>query len=189
MSTLFSVGQVNQVADALEAAGYTPDDVTKLRSSLDALREFKLVLLGMSEIVAVKHVVDLDADPFVPDGWTVVEHAKGGQLEFDPAKVVLYLDEEQQNGGVIVGNQLHEKLKGQSVYNAKLLDFYLTHPRLIPEDWKGKLVFFWGTIYRDSGGNLCVRCLIWDGDGWNWLCRWLGNDFYDLRPAVVSASN
>ncbi len=136
-----------------------------------------------------KHLIDLDADPFVPDGWQVEEHIKGGQMEWDPSKVVLYLDEKQKNGGVIVGNKLRKKLNGKPVYNACLLDYLLAHPELIPEEWKGKAIFFWGTIYRGSDGYLRVRYLVWRGGGWHWHCNWLVHDFNGDDPAAVPASN
>lgn len=189
MSTQFSVGQMNQVADALEAAEYTPDDITQFRSKQEELVLFRSVLRGLGEVVITKHIVDLDADPMMPDGWTVEKHIKGGEFEFDPEKVILYLDEEQQDGGVIVGSELRKKLKDKPVYNANLLEFYLANPNLIPEEWKGKYLFFWGTIYRSSRGNLCVRYLYWRGDGWDWRYNWLLNDFRDDSPAVVPASN
>lgn len=173
MSTVYSIGQMNQVADAFEAAGYKPNDVTKLRSKIEALRKFKLVLGGMSEIVAVKHVIDLNADPMVPDGWSVKEHHKGSSFEWNPAKIALYLSEQQNNGNFIEGNKLRKKLKSKTVLNACLLDYLLAHPQLIPEDWKGKTVFFWGTIYCDSDGDLCVRFLIWNGSEWFCNYRWL----------------
>ncbi|MFH1584955.1 MAG: hypothetical protein ABIB12_02390 [Patescibacteria group bacterium] len=179
---------MNQMGDALEAAGYTPEDVTKLRSDISRLREFKSVLVGFAQIVVVKHVIDCDADPFCPDGWTVGEHRKGGQLEWDPAKVALYLSENQQDGKVIEGNQLREELKGKPVYNANLLDYLLAHSELIPESWKGKFVFFWGTIYRYPGGILLVRSLIWSGDRWSWNLSWLDYGFHGNFPAAVPAS-
>lgn len=51
MSTLYSIGQMNQLADALETAGYTPGDVTKMRSNQEALQQFRGVLAGAAEIV------------------------------------------------------------------------------------------------------------------------------------------
>jgi len=179
---------MNQLADALEAAGYTPDDVTKLRSKPDALKEFKLVLGGMSEIVEVKHVIDLDADPMVPENWSVEEHIKGGQLRWNPDEVNLYLCDEQK-GGSIQGKKLRKKLKDNPVLNANVLDYLLANPQLIPEEWKDKAIFFWGTVYRSSDGSLFVRYLGWGGGGWGWGCGWLGNRFYDGGPAAVSASN
>ncbi len=144
--------------------------------------------------VTTRHIVDLDADPFVPEGWKVEEHIKGGQFEFDPSKVVLHLDDEQK-GGLIEGSKLCKKLKGQLAYNANLLEFYLAHPHLIPEEWKGKgkgevkLIFFWGTIYRDSDGYLCVRHLVWSRGRWIWHYGWLHDSFNFFTPAAVSASS
>jgi hypothetical protein len=142
----------------------------------------------MKFISTTKYIIDLDADPFVPDGWKVEEHIKGGQFEFDPVEVLLHLEEEQQNGS-IVGTKLRKKLEKKSRYNANLLEFYLAHPNLIPEEWKGKAVFFWGTIYRHSGGRLYVRCLIWLEGRWQWDCRWLGYVFLASGPAVLRASS
>ena len=134
--------------------------------------------------------VDLDSAPFIPDGFTVEEHQKGGIIEWDRTKVRLHLDDGQKNGNVIVGNKLRKIIAKLSPYNANLLDFFLKkeNQHLIPEEWKGKVVFFWGTIYRDAGGNLCVRYLYWCGTGWRWDYDWLCDDWSDDRPALVPAS-
>jgi len=184
----FCEGQVHQLMDSLEAKGFTPELLTRLGQFSD-IPGIISVLNKTSEIVPTKHIVDLDADPMIPNGWTVEEHTKGGQFEFDPKQVALHLDKAQQDGGVIVGKKLRQKLKGKRVYNANLLDFLLAHPELIPEEWKGKFIFFWGTIYRYSFGSPYVRYLCWYGDGWNWSDYWLGNNFDDDCPAVVPASN
>jgi hypothetical protein len=118
----------------------------------------------------------------------VEEHWKGGQFRWDASKVALYLSKKQKDGKQLEGNKLREELRGKPVYNANLLDFLLKHPHLIPEEWKGKYVFFWGTVYRFSDGFLCVRYLCWSGDGWYWSGRWLGGGWLDLNPAAVPAS-
>jgi hypothetical protein len=130
-------------------------------------------------------IVDLDADPFCPEGWTVVSHKKGGKRKFDRNSIGLYLADGQKNNGRMVGNDLQAVLADQPVENANQLDWYLAHPDQIPEDWKGKAVFFWGTIYRDADRRLCVRCLCWGGDGWRWGCLWLGVGFGSGHPAAV----
>ena len=187
MSTLYSVGQMNQLGDALEAAEYTPDDVTKFRSS-QSLADFKLVLLGRATIQAIEHLIDCDADPFVPSGWTVESHQQGGQLVFDHAKVTLYLSNKQQNGGYITGYDLRKELRSKPVLNANILDYLLKNSHLIPEEWKGKYIFFWGTIYRGSDGDLCVRYLCFSVGRWGWGCRWLDCRWNDDDPAVAQAS-
>ena len=39
---------------------------------------------------------------------------------------------------------------------------------LIPAEWKGKAVFFWGTLYRRGDGAVVIRCLCWNGNRWDW---------------------
>jgi hypothetical protein len=145
------------------------------------------VIRGLAGVVITKHVIDLDADPFVLNGWTIEEHIESGQLEWSPNVVALYLSPNQQSGRVIKGKTLREELAGRVVFNANLLDFLLANPQLISEDWKDKTVFFWGTIYRDSGGNLYVRYLYWSNGSWRWRYRWLDHGWNDNDPAAVPA--
>jgi len=142
-------------------------------------------LRGDAEVVIKNHVIDCDANPYVPDGWKVEEHIKGGELRWNPDEVELYLCDEQK-GGSIEGNELRKKLKGQPVLNACVLDYLLANPQLIPEEWKGKAVFFWGTIYRYSNGDLFVRYLYWYGEQWYWDFNWLDYNFDDYDPAARS---
>ena len=100
----------------------------------------------------------------------------------------LYLSKKQKGSSYIEGNKLREELKGQPVYNANLLDYLLKNPYPIPEEWKGKYVFFWGTVYRNSDDRLCVRCLYWSGDRRYWSSYWLDSDWLDSDPAAVPAS-
>jgi len=186
MSTMYSVGQMNQLADALETAGFVPDDVTKLRS-FPGLREIKKILAGFAEIVTIKHLIDCDADPYLPKGWKkVVSHKKGGMLEWNPAKVYLHLSLNQQNGKTIQGHNLRKELENEPVLNANVLDYLLAHPELILEEWKGKYIFFWGTIYRGSGGRLYVRYLRWGGGAWNWGYNWLDDSWDSYYPVACS---
>ncbi len=143
----------------------------------------------VSNNMTTKYIIDTDKQPFIPEGLRIEKHIKGGKFEWNPAHVELYLSENQKNGNYITGNQLLKELKGKPVLNANVLDYLLAHPELIPEDWKGKYVFFWGTLYRSSGGNLFVRCLRWGGSRWNWNDDWLGLDWLDNRPAAVRASS
>ena len=134
-------------------------------------------------------VIDCDAAPYVPERWQVEEHHGLGILEWDPTKLSLYLSKRQMGGKWILGHDLRKEIKAKPVLNANVLDWLLAHPDHIPEEWKGKLVFFWGTIYRDSGGFLCVRCLDWYGFRWDWHYRRLDVDWRDRSPAVLRASS
>lgn len=171
-------GQANALFKKLMA-------IMKINDPLEVVRRIDSgdwTLVGPAQSTASE--VDCDVAPFVPEGWTVVENRQCGKVRPDDAD--LYVSEEQKNGPVS-GNELQKKLADLPVLNAVMLDWYLAHPERIPETWKGKLVFFWGTIYRDANGYLFVRVLDWNGDQWNWDGYCLGYDFSSSDPAAVAS--
>ena len=140
--------------------------------------------LELVEKVLKKHLINCDTQPFIPEGWKVVEHKKGGEVESDPGKIELYLCAEQKDGSV-EGHRLREKLAGMLVMNANVLEYLVAHPELIPEEWKGKFIFFWGTIYCYSDGRLSVRFLYWGDGRWNWYFHWLDYLWGGIYPAAL----
>ncbi len=142
---------------------------------------------GRVQVIS-EHMIDCDADPFLPEGWEVVERRKGGQLRWDPARIrqVVKLNPGEAS---VQGNELRNRLKNEPVLNANVLDYLLRpeNQHLIPEEWgDGYGRFFWGTIYRDPNGDLYVRCLYRDGGQWRWDYYWL-EDRWDARaPALAS---
>lgn len=131
-----------------------------------------------------KYIIDCNAAPDTPFDWEVVEHKNGGQLEWPTEKIELWISEEQIVSP-IEGNKLRKKLEGQKVMNACVLDFLLKNPELIPDEWKRKVVFFWGTIYRDQESFLHARCIYWKDDKWVGLSRWMGGDWYFFDYAAL----
>ena len=181
---MLDVDQAGELKAAFRRWNWTNRDVKRFCESSQG-PDFLKVLTRQAEVVLRKHVIDCDADPFLPKGWKGVEfHRKHGQLEFASDKVNLYLSKEQVPGKYIVGTDLRKELENVPVYNANVLDYLLAHPELISESWKGKAVFFWGTIYRDADGGLCVRYLYWGGAVWGWFCYWLGCEFDCSGPAA-----
>lgn len=149
----------------------------------------------ISKLLHPDHIIDCDAIPSIPDGWSILpddeqlpNRVRGAFIwNKESQKDALHLDKGQKNGKWIEGNKLRKALAKQSVLNANVLDYLLANPHLIPEEWKGKAIFFWGTIYRGRDGRLCVRCLVWGGDGWGWGAHWLDGGWGDGAPAAVSA--
>jgi hypothetical protein len=140
----------------------------------------------------VTHVIDCDAAPLIPHGtWKVEEHRQGGQVTWDLAGVKLHLSVNQMGDQCIEGNKLREELANKPVLNANVLDYLLHYPNLIPEDWKvdeagnTRYVYFWGTVYRDSDGNLYVRNLFFGGERWRWTYNWLNSLWNCHGPAVL----
>ena len=132
-----------------------------------------------------KTLFDCSKKPKIPyDDWTVESHNTSlGKI--DLSKLELYLDEEQKNGKYIEGNKLREKLKDKPVLNANVLDYLYEHQSLIPESWKGKCVYFWGTIFRLANGDLGVRSLYFNGGAWRRYYHWLDDDWYSDDPAAI----
>jgi hypothetical protein len=140
-------------------------------------------------------IIDCDAQPYIPEGWRIERHIPGGQIEFDPNKVELWLSDEQHQG-TIIGNKLRPLVERRPglILNANVLDHLLKNTALIPESWKQddqgrtRYIYFWGTIYRDSGDSLCVRFLFWNDGRWSWSSGWLGREFVAQNPAALFAS-
>jgi hypothetical protein len=174
----YTEGQVHQLMERFEKEGFTPEYLTKL-GQFKNLSLIKKILDGLAEITPIINIIDCDANPCISDGCKVVEHKKGGKFEWKPEKVKLYLSPNQQKDGVIDVNKLHEELSKKFVFNANVLDFLLRKEKenqhLIPEQWKGKYVFFWGTVYRDIVGDLGVRYLFWHDGEWLWRYCWLSS--------------
>lgn len=148
-------------------------------------------LRGELVIPEREYVIDCSA-PVILDGLFVISDS--AQLpnrilgQFNLTKIRLHLDEGQKDGKHINGNKLREALKDQKVLTAYVLDFLLKkeNQHLIPEEWKGKEIFFWGTIYCDAGDFLSVRYLYWGVSEWYWNYYRLDFDWDDSSPAACA---
>ncbi len=49
-------------------------------------------------------------------------------------------------------------------------------------------IFFWGTVYRLSDGDLYVRCLKRGYGEWDWNYSRIDSDFYGRSPVALCAS-
>lgn len=180
---MLDVSQAHELKLAFRRNGWTNADIKAL-SEGNFLADVLKLMKGQLEIKPIEHLIDCDVYPFIPNGWAVEEHKKGGMFKFNPEKISLYLSKKQKSG-----HDLRKELADKPVMNANVLDYLLAHPELIPEEWKGKYIFFWGTIYRLSVGSLIVRCLSWSGSEWFWGCSWLdcGFDFSSDNPAALAS--
>lgn len=184
--------EVCQTLEVLDRLGVSREDLTRFR---EATMEEKTAVVKLIKGTTVEvGVVDLDADPFVPENWTVEEHRRGGKFLFEPSKMGLYTDEHQK-GGFIQGYELRRRLASQPVLNVNVLDFLLANPRFILEEWGGdgsrgrgrhsRQIFFWGTVYKSGAGVSCVRYLHKRGGKWKWGNQWLEDRWDNRSPAAV----
>lgn len=106
----------------------------------------------------------------------------------DLGKIKLYLSEEQKRGSWIGKNNLLIELSHRGVLGADVLEHLLIHQNLIPVDWRGKRILFWGTLYKKIGyleDKTFVRCLVWNFEKWvdDYYC--VDSDMYYDTPAAV----
>ena len=149
----------------------------------------------------VGHVITCTCGSFLHrfgSGWSEEEHhncgtmqlekRSDGQLYINGKKVERHLSPNQKGDKIVQGHKLHKELSDQLILCACVLDYLLKHPELIPEDWKNGYTFFWGTIFRDSDGDLSVAYLFWLGRRWSRSYDWLDGDWGSLGPAARLAS-
>jgi hypothetical protein len=201
---------MNQVGDALEAAGFTPNDVTKLRDP-DILTQLKLVLMGLAAIV--RHSFKLECtQPFWPDeflehGWSVWRGPAYGNglsgkekrdkradaLDFVDWDHVL-LETHLQGGEASVGGE--EKLRranasgniqlGVNQFFSLWNDYKQNGKDSVLERLRFKgveRIYFFGTIMRGPNGHRYVLYLFLGGS------RWLyGSSLLDCKWRAFSPS-
>jgi len=146
------------------------------------LRKIKAVANWLC-IPLESHNVDLDTEPFVPYGWSVVEHHKGGQVRMNLWRAS-YLELYYTNRQFVSGYDVLVDAGVARVANANLLDFFLDHSELIPMSWENgyeKGIYFFGTVYSNSWGRPTVRGMVFKDGTWSKCCgyldrRWDGPD-------------
>lgn len=122
------------------------------------------------------YIIETDAAADPRDSWCIEEHRGMGQVNLELRDDILLMNERpvtayraapQLEGGMR-GHDLRDHLATRRLLNANVLDYLLKHQDLIPRSWRGKRVYFWGTIYRDGGDYLCVRYMYWAGSCHRW---------------------
>ena len=130
--------------------------------------------------------------PANSDGLTGEEQQCAASLalrEIDLSKVLL-VTRLMGSETFMVGEELLSRLKtGTSIMlDAKIGQTLLQNPHLIPDSWKGKEVYFIGSVLRQPNGDRCVLCLYWDEGTemrWKWRCTWLESELTDDDPVAV----
>jgi len=191
MSSVHSVGSMNQLADALDNAGYTPEDVTLLRQG--NLPEILGFLHGKAKLVPVEWkaanaIIKIDRskpfDPasFISKGWKIVEQDERSlaisELDLNVVRLERMLKSKES---YIDGEENLRRLKstGHIRLDAKIFEILWNNQQLIPEKWKEKtdgkttFIFFDGTILLDPGGDRYAHYLDWNDGRWRWRCYWL----------------
>src|SRR3989344_7808693 len=90
-------GLIHEAVVTGRRAGWGSDEWARLAHDAGLMRKLRQVLIGQAIITVSEHRINLDADPFIPDGWKVEEHRKSGEFKWTPAQVKLHLSKKQQD--------------------------------------------------------------------------------------------
>ena len=126
--------------------------------------------------------INCDSDPANDEaGWIIVSSQKDGtyQLTAGDIKTVSF----ESKTTAIQAEKIVQKLNGSGL-NACVLDYLLEHPEMIPEAWKTKHVVFAGTIFKDAGGNRCVKALYFFDGSWSTKRVYLEEKYDDKIAAI-----
>ncbi len=184
-----------RIQEAVRQVGLNQEFVEQLANPTK-LSEVAAVLRGEVMTCKPDDIIPLGAEAWLPNAaehehWAVYSHTRYPDWRFHPSQLKLFRSEAQIAGKTIWGDKLlgRPELKGKSLANSCLLDWFRLHIARVPREWSeltrvGRpAISFPGTVYRDGAGYLAVRCLTEiDDSQWTWQSRrlksyWSPNDF------------
>lgn len=83
---------------------------------------------------------------------------------------------------------LRELLAAAPEGETRTIDWYLEDTSRIPEEWRGRVVFFRNSEFRGGDGGRYVLYLYWGGGRWDRSYRWVGGPVNGHGFLAVPAS-
>jgi len=184
---MLDVGLANELKLAFRRTGYTCAEVKHL-CERDILADIHRVLTGQAHIIdfSKENLIDCSGEPFTHQSFKVKSHKQGSSFVWNKttctSNLHRFLTQKMKHG--ITGYDFFKKLEKMPTANTCVLKYLLEHQEDIPESWKDKFVFFFGTIYYDpENGDQYVLCLNFyspcggDPGGWKWGAHRLLDNF------------
>lgn len=112
---------------------------------------------------------------FIGKSWVIAEDNEALPETWDSASTRL-VSALRKGEATVSGEKTIERLRGDKPLGARAFLYFWNNREKIPEEWKGKLVFFDATVLRNPGGDRFSLYLSWFGDRWYWYYNWLVND-------------
>lgn len=171
----------------LQSRGWSSEEIRRVKEDESLLNKFRLVVRGLAEISPIIHSVDQNLQRDHLERNEGVERHNGigaVEVEFQPQdqsliiggrKIFVSTFDLDRHPGLKVSD-VYEQKQGNP-FGVKIRDYLVTHPELIPDNWKeyGR-IFFLGTILRHSSGGGPAGRLLAPGLEWNRFDedRWSG---------------
>ncbi|ETB63735.1 TPA: hypothetical protein DIC38_02935 [Candidatus Nomurabacteria bacterium] len=157
---MLDVSQAHELKMAFRRNGWTNGDIKTLSegniltSVLDVIRDNSCVI-SKEELSAI-HIIDTRTKPKSTTHHAVMNHISNGLLKWDLSKISLFASKEFDRPCELYKELCDEfdgsypsykKISNKSLANARVAEYLLVHPDLIPEEWKEySYILFLGTI-------------------------------------------
>jgi len=118
------------------------------------------------------------------DGWELIENVA---LEGESILTLdTFLREDESS---VIGHTMLERAKEDAEEKGARTgqlhaERMLEQQDKIPAEWQNFYLVFTGTVWRSSGGFICVPCLCWGGGEWRLSGGCLGSDWDGLSRLV-----
>ncbi len=182
MSEKVTMGQLAEIIAQSETGRLT-------RSIIQRVLENPNCVFG-NAVLAIDRGRPFDPAKFIGEGWSIVEQDERSlalsEVNIGDIQLVTML----KDGETYVRGEeklLRLKASGKIRLDAKVFQTFWENNDLIPESWRGKTVFFDGTVLRRPNGDRCVLCLCWNGVKCHWYCYWLEHDWDVRNPSAFLA--
>lgn len=119
--------------------------------------------------------VNADAPARMNRGLTLAKHSRLGTLTLEPRDGKLFVNGREltlvscteANGAMMTAEAAMKATEARRPLNSTVRDFLAENVKLIPKDWKGKSIFFPGTVFSTPSGDPCIP-FIYEMCGWSW---------------------
>ncbi len=178
-----TVEQLSEMHEQIKAERVT-------RENLQAFLRNPNSVFGNNAVLVIDRTHLFNPAKFIGKGWSIEEQDERSLALSEVNLADIQLVTTLQNGEERVeGEEKLRRLKaaGYIRLDAKILQTLWGNKNLIPESWKGKHVYFDGTVLRSPNGLRYVLYLCWYGDEWRWLYYWLEGDWDGHDPSAVLA--
>lgn len=176
-----------------------PREVVKFIEASERNRELlELLASGGHEVKKIAELLidrskHFDPVAFIGEGWRVEEEDERSLALFEVDLATARFETVERYEYFINGETILDRLKkaGYIRLDAKFFQTLWENQHRIPERWKEKtngqvtLIFFDGTILRNSSDDRCVLCLYWFGNDWRWTFRTLASVREYRQQSVV----
>ncbi len=102
----------------------------------------------MRPLFQMEYYIDARDNPFSPyPTFKMVEHLNQGFWKWDEDVARIKEVVHSPRHKVITAHELRERCAKDAIGNANFIEFFILNKHLVPEEWRGKNIFFLGTLY------------------------------------------